>query len=201
MKFGITTAVALVMGAGAALAQPTLNEQAPDFTATTIEGETITLSDLHGQKVVLEWTNHGCPFVQKHYDSGNMQSTQEFADEQGALWISVISSAPGKQGHVTAAKARELTVSRGASPDHIVLDETGDIGKLYTARTTPHMFVINEGGALSYAGAIDSIPSGNPADIEEAENYVQSALTDLAAGEEVRTPTSSPYGCSVKYGS
>ncbi len=180
-----------------ALAAPRLGEEVPDFEAVSTHGETVKLSDIEGL-VVLEWTNDGCPFVQKHYDSGNMQATQKTLTEGGAKWITIISSAPGKQGYVDADEANSIASDHGAMPDYTILDPTGEIGKLYKAQTTPHMFVIDD-GILEYAGAIDSIPSGNPADIERAENYVLSAFADISAGKEVQTASSKPYGCNVKY--
>ncbi|ACT57813.1 redoxin domain-containing protein [Hirschia baltica] len=180
-----------------ALAAPRLGSEAPDFEAVSTNGEAVKLSDIDGV-VVLEWTNDGCPFVKKHYESGNMQATQKTLTEGGAKWITIISSAPGKQGYVDAEEANSIAAEHGAMPDYTILDPTGDIGKLYKAQTTPHMFVI-EDGILEYAGAIDSIPSGNPADIERAENYVLSAFADIQAGNEVQTASSKPYGCNVKY--
>ena len=206
IAFGMATAVALTAGAmiastQSAAADAIVSEPAPDFTGITSTGETISLSDYAGQTVVLEWTNHGCPFVQKHYNDthSNMQTLQENAVEDGTVWLSVISSAPGKQGHVSADEANELTTSRGAAPSAVILDPSGDIGRLYDARTTPHMYIITEDGTLAYKGAIDSIRSADPADIPDAENYVTAALTDIADGVAVETPVTRPYGCSVKY--
>jgi peroxiredoxin len=176
-----------------------VGEVAPDFTGVDSMGNTHSLSDFRGQVVVLEWTNHLCPFVGKHYDSGNMQKLQAEATAEDIVWLSIISSAPGKQGHVEAEKANELTESRDASPTAVLLDPTGDIGQLYDARTTPHMFVIDEAGIVQYMGAIDSIPTANTDDLAEAENYVQKALTSVMASESVETAVTQPYGCSVKY--
>lgn len=198
LAFGLLAATALSPLAAA----PEVGAPAPDFTGTTTTGDTITLSELTaaGQRVVLEWTNHDCPFVVKHYDSGNMQMTQREATADGDVtWVTVISSAPGKQGHVDAATADSLTKSREAAPTHVVLDPSGEIGQLYAAKTTPHMFVIDTDGTLAYAGAIDSIPSPRQSDLADAENYVLSALADLEVGQPVRTTQSKPYGCSVKY--
>ena len=199
MKAVIVASLTAIALAGPAFADAVIGQAAPDFTAVTTQNETITLSELEGL-VVLEWTNHGCPFVKKHYKSGNMQATQTKAVAQGATWISIISSAKGKQGHVSAEKANSLTDERAAKPTHVVLDASGEIGRLYGAQTTPHMYVINN-QTLEYAGAIDSIPSGNVDHIEKAENYVLSALSNIAAGEAVVTPFSKAYGCDVKYGS
>ena len=175
---------------------------APGFTATTTSGEAVSLSDFAGSTVILEWTNDGCPFVQKHYADPpkNMQGLQARAGGDGVVWLQIISSAPGKQGHVTPEQAEEINAGRAASPTHVILDPSGEIGRLYEAKTTPHMFVIRPDGEIAYAGAIDSIATANVADIETAENYVSAALDALAAGDSVETPSSKPYGCSVKYG-
>ncbi len=182
-------------------AGPEIDAPAPKFEGTTSAGETITLDQFNGQNVVLEWTNHGCPFVKRHYESGNMQATQVAAKEQGAVWISVISSAPGKQGYVSANEADELTTSRNAKPDYVILDETGAIGRLYAAKTTPHMFLIDGDGVLRYDGAIDDKPTANHAQADDAVNYLLSAVNNVAQGVEVADKRTKPYGCSVKYGS
>ena len=199
MRILFASMASLVLAAGSAHAAPEVGAKAPAFSGMTTAGEPLSLSDLAGQKVILEWTNHECPFVQKHYKSGNMQATQTAALEDGYTWVTVISSAPGKQGHVSAAEADELTASRNAHPTFVVLDESGDIGTAYAAKTTPHMFIIDESGTLVYAGGIDSIPSADVGDLDAAENYVLAALEDLDAGQPVATPQSQPYGCSVKY--
>lgn len=190
---------ALALISTSALAAPEIGAPAPAFEGAAASGETVKLSDYLGQKVVLEWTNNGCPFVQKHYNSGNMQATQEAAKADGAVWISVISSAPGMQGHVSADEANALSESRGASPDEVVLDPSGEIGRLYAAKTTPHMFIIDEEGVLRYDGAIDDRPSADPSTIEGAKNYVLAVLGDMDAGRPVESPATKPYGCSVKY--
>jgi peroxiredoxin len=181
------------------VAAPEVGKPAPAFTGTDTSGKTWTLSELAGQPVILEWTNHDCPYVKKHYDAGNMQALQREATGAGYVWLSVISSAPGKQGHVSAAEADALTASRDAAPTAVLLDESGEIGRAYGAQTTPHMYVIDAGGTLVYMGGIDNRPTSNPADIEGADNYVRLAMADLAAGGAVQTPVSRPYGCSVKY--
>ncbi|MEE2730773.1 MAG: redoxin domain-containing protein [Pseudomonadota bacterium] len=191
--------VVLVFSAGLIQAAPKPGAMAPDFTATDTQGNTVTLSKLQGQYVVLEWTNHLCPFVQKHYGSGNMQALQKTYTDKGYRWYSIVSSAPGKQGNIDAAKANELTTSRGAAPSGVILDPSGAIGKLYDARTTPHMFILDPSGKLVYMGGIDSIPSADKGDLEAATNYVQAAFAELEAGKPVSTPVSAPYGCSVKY--
>lgn len=207
---GMATAIALTAGAiitstGTATADetagPAIGAAAPGFTGTNSNGEQISLSDFEGQTVVLEWTNHDCPFVKKHYAEPiqNMQGLQTDASGDDVVWISVISSAPGKQGHVTPEQANELTTSRGAAPAHVILDETGEIGRLYEAKTTPHMYVINGTQSLEYMGAIDSKKSANPAHIADATNYVTAALDSVSSGTPVEVTSSKPYGCSVKY--
>jgi len=147
---------------------------------------------------VLEWTNHDCPFVRKHYDRNNMQQLQKTYTEKGVVWLSVISSAPGKQGHVSPEQAQALTTSRNASPSAVLLDPEGTVGRAYGAKTTPHMYMIDK-GTLRYMGGIDSIPSSDPADIPNAEPYLQAAVDAVLAGEKVTKPMTRPYGCSVKY--
>ncbi|MEQ9505068.1 MAG: redoxin domain-containing protein [Hyphomonas sp.] len=201
---GMTAAVALTAGAliaSTAQAAPATGAQAPAFTGLTSGGDTISLADFAGKTVVLEWTNDGCPFVKKHYATppSNMQTLQKTAAADDIVWISVISSAEGEQGYADGARADELTASRGAAPAHVVLDAEGTIGKLYGAKTTPHMYIITPEGELVYDGAIDSKPSAKVDDIAKATNYVTAALGDLEAGRAVATPTSKPYGCAVKY--
>ena len=195
----VALALAVTLVSGLALAAPKVGETAPAFTATDSKGKTVKLSDYAGKTVVLEWTNAECPFVKKHYSGGNMQATQKAAVAEGAVWLSVISSAAGKQGHVDGAKADALSAERGAAPSAVLLDAAGDLGRLYDAKTTPHLFVITGDGKLAYAGAIDNTPSADPADIASSTNYVKTALADLKAGKPVATSTSKPYGCSIKY--
>ncbi len=184
---------------GTVAAAPEVGKPAPAFTGTDTAGKTWDLASLRGTPVILEWTNHDCPYVVKHYESKNMQALQEEAADAGYTWLSVISSAPGKQGHVSAEQADALTESRGAAPAAVLLDTTGAIGKAYGARTTPHMFVIDANGTLVYMGGIDDKPTTHIADVEGAENYVRLAMANLAAGEPVSTAVTRPYGCSVKY--
>jgi peroxiredoxin len=195
------TAVAamLALTTHAASAAPQVGQPAPEFTGTDTAGNSWTLSEMRGKPVILEWTNHDCPYVVKHYESGNMQALQKEAAEAGYAWVSVISSAPGKQGHVSPEQADALTASRGAAPTAVLLDTDGDIGRAYGARTTPHMYVIDEGGTLVYMGGIDDKPTTKQADVEGAENYVRLAMADLAAGQPVGKAVTRPYGCSVKY--
>ena len=176
-----------------------VGKPAPDFTAINANGEKVSLSSYKGKTVILEWTNHQCPFVKKHYSSGNMQDTQKYAAEQGAVWLSIISSAPGKQGHVSPEKANKLSSEREAAPTEVVLDESGEIGKLYSAKTTPHMFIIDASGAIQYMGAIDSTASASPSDIPDSTNYVKKALQEMGENKKVSEPKTRPYGCSVKY--
>lgn len=185
--------------AGPAFAKPQIGKAAPDFTATDANGKSHKLSDFKGKTVVLEWTNPECPFVQKHYNSGNMQALQTDATKDGVVWLSVNSGAPGKQGHVDGAGANRTIAASKARPTAYLLDSNGQIGKLYGARTTPHMYVIDAKGTLVYMGGIDSNSSADPATIKTATNYVKAALADLKAGTPIKTATSQPYGCSVKY--
>lgn len=172
---------------------------APDFQLVDAHGKSVSLSDFRGQHVVLEWTNHLCPFVQKHYRSGNMQAHQAEAAEQGVTWLSIISSAPGKQGHVGGAEALKIATENEASPRHILLDANGKVGRQYGAKTTPHMYVVDPQGTLIYMGGIDSVPSADQADIADATPYVRVALQQALAGEAISQPSTRPYGCSVKY--
>ncbi|MFC4725042.1 redoxin domain-containing protein [Glycocaulis abyssi] len=193
----LLAATALSFGA-AAHAQPVIGERAPDFTATTATGETVSLADFAGQTVMLEWTNHDCPFVVRHYQ-GNMQALQDEAAENGVVWIQVISSAPGEQGYVSAERALELNEERGASNvAHVFMDAPGIIGRAYDARTTPHMYVIDSEGTLRYNGGIDDQPRPRAGDPEPIP-YAQIALNAVLAGEAVEMPETQPYGCNVKY--
>ena len=191
--------ITLALYACSSSASLRVGELAPDFEGVDTQGTTHRLADYRGKTVVLEWTNHDCPFVRKHYGTGNMQGQQREAAAQGVVWLSVISSAPGKQGHVSAAKAEELTGSRDAVPSAVILDPAGKIGRAYGARTTPHMYIIDQAGTLVYMGGIDSISTANPKDIPRATQHVRAALQELAAGKPVSTPVTRPYGCSVKY--
>ena len=180
-----------------------IDTKAPDFTLSNSFGEEISLSEFSGKKIIIEWTNHGCPFVAKHYKTGNMQSTQEFALENDTVWLSVISSAPGTQGFVSSAEANELTASREASPSHVLFDPTGNVGKLYNAKTTPHMYIVNEKGVLKYEGAIDDAGGRGFMfkDLLKATNYIKNGLIELSTGNKLSSPVTKPYGCSVKYAS
>jgi peroxiredoxin len=192
--------VAAIAAPALALANANVDAPAPAFSAVTADGKTVNLADYKGKTVVLEWTNHDCPFVKKHY-GGNMQAHQKEAAGQGVVWLQVISSAPGQQGHVDGATAKKLNADRGAAPTATLLDPKGELGKLYGAQTTPHMYVIKADGTLAYKGGIDSIPSAKVDDIAKAEPYVKLALADVAAGKKVEKASTRPYGCSVKYAS
>jgi len=182
-----------------AQASPEIGKIAPSFSGTTSAGETISLNALKGKKVVLEWTNHDCPFVVKHYTSGNMQRTQSTLRNDDYVWIQVISSAPGKQGHVSPAKADELNQQRGAYVDHVLLDPEGTAGHAYGAKTTPHMYIIDGELVLQYMGAIDSIRSARISDIERATNYVLAVHEALESGQPVAETSTRAYGCTIKY--
>jgi peroxiredoxin len=174
-------------------------EVAPDFTLTDSKGTSHKLSDFRGKLVVLEWLNHECPFVKKHYSGGDMQKLQKEYTAKGVVWLSIISSAPGKQGHRTGPQADVDTQDKNASPTAVLLDPAGEVGQKYGAKTTPEMFVINKEGKMIYAGAIDSIKSTDSADVAKAENHVRQALDAALADKPVPTPKTTPYGCSVKY--
>lgn len=182
-----------------AYAAAKIGEPAPNFQAIGADGKAHALSDYKGQYVVLEWTNADCPFVRKHYSSGNMQGLQKQAKADGAVWLTIISSAAGQQGHVDAAGAQKLSEQRGAAPTVVLLDEKGTAGHLYDAKTTPHMFIVDPQGKLIYAGGIDNTPSTDPADIASSKNYVKTALAEARAGKPVSEAVTRPYGCSVKY--
>jgi peroxiredoxin len=191
---GLVGLCAPALGAAVQVGQP-----APEFTATDSKGGSQTLSQYRGKTVVLEWTNADCPYTRKHYSSGNMQSVQALAQKNGVVWLTVISSAPGKQGYVNGATADALTQSRGAFPTAVLLDPTGTLGRLYGAKTTPHMFVIDKNGALQYMGGIDSIATADVSDIANAEPYLKEAMLAVAQGAPVAHAVTRPYGCSIKY--
>lgn len=193
----------LVLGAMIALASPAfaahVGKPAPDFTLAAADGSTQSLSAFKGKTVILEWFNKDCPFVRKHYDSGNMQSLQKDAAEKDIVWLTINSSAPGKQGHEDAAQALATAQAEKSAAAHVLLDPTGETGRAYDAKTTPHMYIINAEGVLVYAGAIDDTPSFKQDDIVTSKNYVTQALAELAEGKPVSESTSKAYGCAVKY--
>lgn len=176
-----------------------IGERAPDFTATDSHGQTHKLSQYAGKYVVLEWHNRGCPYTQKHYNSGNMQRLQKEWTSKGVIWLTVISSAPGKQGYVTADEENAYLKEINAAPTAVLLDPTGTLGRAYDAKTTPHMYIINPQGVLIYNGAIDDRPTSDVSDVTGAKNYVSLALGEALSGKGVSEPTTRPYGCSVKY--
>jgi hypothetical protein len=181
------------------LADVATGAPAPDFSAVDASGATRTLSEFLGQLVVLEWTNHGCPYVRKHYDSGNMQTLQREAIADGVVWLQVISSAPGEQGYLDAAGVADRLQTDNAAPTATLLDPEGVMGRAYGALTTPHMYIISPEGMLLYQGAIDDRPSARRETLEGATNYVRAALADIEAGRPVAITETQAYGCSVKY--
>lgn len=189
----------LALSAAPALAAPEIGKAAPDFTATDSNGKEHKLSDFKGKIVVLEWNNPECPYVKKHYDAKNMQKLQEEETAKGVVWLTVNSGAEGKQGHLTGDAANAYIADKGAKPTAYLLDGKGEIGKAYDAKTTPHMYVIDQSGNLAYEGAIDDNDSANPADASTAQNYVSAAIDALEAGKPVETSKTKPYGCGVKY--
>lgn len=193
------TTLALALAAGTTLAAPEVGQPAPAFTLTDSNGQSHNLADFKGKFVVLEWLNHGCPFVKKHYDSNNMQKLQKEYTSKDVVWLSIVSSAPGKQGHMSPAETNQAKEEKGSAATAVLLDEDGTVGQLYGAKVTPELYVINPEGNLIYAGAIDDKKSVDPADVEGAANYVKRALDEALAGQPVSTPKTEPYGCSVKY--
>jgi len=182
-----------------ATAQVKVGAPAPSFTGTDSNGKTESLDQFHGKYVVLEWHNQGCPYTKKHYTSGNMQSLQREWTGKGVIWLTVISSAPGQQGYVTASQENSYLGQMHAAPTSVLLDPQGKIGHLYDARTTPQMVVIDPAGKVIYDGAIDDRPTPDVSDIKGARNYLNEALSSALAGKPVATPYTRPYGCSVKY--
>lgn len=172
---------------------------APNFKGTDSKGQVHNLSDFKGKWVVLEWQNEGCPYVKKHYGGNNMQRLQKEWTAKGVVWLTILSSAAGQQGYMDGAQANAYFAQQNAAPSAILLDSSGEIGRLYDAKTTPHMFVINPDGVLVYNGAIDDKPTSDQADLATASNYVSAALSEGMAGRSVTTATSRPYGCGIKY--
>jgi len=185
--------------AATASATATVGAAAPAFALPGSDGKTHALADYAGKVVVLEWFNRECPFVKKHYDSRNMQSLQKTYAGRDVVWLSIVSSAPGKQGHASASAAAATVKELDAAPTVVLLDESGAVGQAYGAKTTPHMFVIGKDGTLLYQGAIDDDPSFKPDGIPTAKNYVRRALDETLSGQPVSEPVTTPYGCSVKY--
>jgi len=192
----------IVTGAILAISQAwaaRVGEPAPAFTATDSNGQTHNLADYKGKFVVLEWTNKDCPFTKKHYESGNMQRLQHEWTDRGVIWLTVLSSAPGKQGYMNASQENDYLKAMKASPTAALLDPAGQLGHLYEAKTSPHIIVINPQGVLIYDGAIDDKATTDQGDINGAKNYVSQALEEATAGKTVSVATTRPYGCSVKY--
>ena len=176
-----------------------IDKPAPDFTLTDTHGKAHSLSDFKGKYVVLEWINFGCPFVRKHYNSGNMQKLQKTYTAEDVVWLTICSSAEGKQGYMEPNDINEELEERGAAMTAYLIDASGKVGRMYGAKTTPHMYIINREGILVYAGGIDDTPSTDTDDIKTAKNYVSVNLDLLLAGKDVDTKVSKPYGCGVKY--
>jgi hypothetical protein len=197
MKSIVATAIAAVFSASAFAADP--GKPAPDFNGKTVKSGEVSLSSLKGKVVVLEWVNYECPFVKKHYGSGNLPKLQETYTAKGVVWITVNSSAEGKQGYLEPAALAERSAKEGNKASHIVVDSSGAIGKAYKAKVTPHLFIINKDGVLAYNGAIDSKPTTKTEDIGGADQLFANALDAVLAGKEVANAKNQPYGCGVKY--
>jgi peroxiredoxin len=195
----LAAATAVLTAPPPARAAAVVGTAAPEFSATDTTGSVRTLAAYKGKFVVLEWVNFDCPFVGKHYGSGHMQKLQRDYTAKGVVWLSVNSSAPGREGSYPADKLQALMKQRSGAPTALLVDGTGAVARAYAAKTTPHMFIIDPAGKLIYAGGIDDTPSTDQADIATARNYVSSALDEALAGKPVTTSASAPYGCSVKY--
>ena len=198
MTAAVALGATLLMGSGAHAA-PTVGQKAPDFVATDTRGQQHKLSDFAGKFVVLEWTNPGCPFVQKHYNSGNMPATQKAATAKGVVWLSINSTERASSDYLQPAALDSWLKERKAGPTATLMDPDGTIGQAYGARTTPHMFIIDPQGVLVYAGGIDSIASARQEDIKSATNYVNQALGEAFGGKAISAATTRAYGCSIKY--
>jgi peroxiredoxin len=192
-------AAVVLMPAISLAASPDLGKPAPLFTAVDSNGKTWSLADLKGKVVVLETTNHECPYVRKHYAAKNMQTQQREAAARNVVWLTLASSATGEQGYVTAPQANALTKSRDAAPAAVLLDPQSNIARAYRATVTPHMYIIDTTGTLVYKGGIDSIPSADIADIPKAKQYVRVGLDEVLAGKPISDSSTRPYGCSLKY--
>ena len=199
MRVLFPIAAVFVLGCQPVLAAPPIGSQAPDFRLADADGKAVTLGQFKGKVVVLEWNNPGCPFVKKHYESGNMQKTQTAARKDGVVWLSINSGGPGNQGHMNGAEAKTFVAAQKAQPSAYLLDPQGGVGKSYGAVTTPHMYIIDKAGKLAYAGGIDDKATSSKGDIAGARNHVLAALGEMKAGKAVSVATSRPYGCSVKY--
>lgn len=189
----------LVLPLGFTHAAAVVGQPAPDFSVKDADGREVKLSQFRGKHVVLEWMNPGCPFVRKHYDSGNMPATQKEALGKGVVWLSVYSNDDESWGYTKPAKLREWVAARKAAPTALLMDGNGAVGKAYGARTTPHMYLVSPTGTLLYAGGIDSIASADKDDIAKATNYVRQAVNEALGGKPISVPSSRPYGCMIKY--
>ena len=200
---GLIVALGLTCVPGTAdpAAQARIGAPAPAFSLTDSNGKSVSLADFKGKTVVLEWTNHDCPYVRKHYGGHNMQALQKKWTGQGVVWLTLISSMPGSQGYVTGPEANKLTAERGAAPSAVLFDPAGTVGHAYGAQTTPHMYVITGDGKLVYMGGIDDKPTTRLEDLKTAKNFVDQALGEVTQGKPVSVTTARPYGCSIKYSS
>lgn len=192
-------ATALLVTTGTAHAAAAVGQPAPNFTLRDATGKAVKLSDFKGKHVVLEWTNPGCPFVQKHYNSGNMPATQKDAMGKGVVWLAINSTDKGHPDYLEPAKLVAWKQGQKSTPSAVLMDEEGTVGRIYGARTTPHMYIVNPQGNLIYAGGIDSIPSARVDDIKTATNYVRQGVNEALAGKPLSAAVTQPYGCSVKY--
>ncbi len=199
MKLLLGLASVIALASTCFAAGPEIGQPAPNFTLKDTTGKEVSLAEFKGKTVVLEWINFGCPFVKKHYDSHSMQKLQTAETEKGVVWLSICSSAPGKQGNFTPAEAGAKAKEYGSDATAYLIDEDGKVGGLYDAKTTPDMFIVNPAGILVYKGAIDDQPSPDPATLAGATNYVKTALSEIRDGKAVSNPQTKSYGCSVKY--
>uniref|UniRef100_A0A7V2ZHT6 Thioredoxin family protein n=1 Tax=Ignavibacterium album TaxID=591197 RepID=A0A7V2ZHT6_9BACT len=199
MKLKIIFSLVFLLGVSIFAQSARLNESAPDFRLKDSNGKEHSLSDFKGKVVVLEWINYDCPFVKKHYDSKNMQSLQEKYTAEGVIWLAICSSAPGKQGNFSPDEINKRSKNHNAKFTAYLIDEDGKVGKMYGAKTTPHMYIIDKDGKLVYAGGIDDKASTDVNDIKTAKNYISTALDEILEGKKVSVQSSTPYGCSVKY--
>jgi len=199
MNLILKFALASLVAASTTFAAPQVGQPAPEFTLTDSNGKSHKLSDFKGKFVVLEWLNHGCPFVQKHYDGGNMQGLQKEYTGKDVVWLSIVSSAPGKQGNMSPEETNKTKEEKGSAATAILIDADGTVGKLYDAKVTPELYVINPEGVLIYMGAIDDKKSVDAADVAGAKNYVKQALDEAMSGKPVSEPVTTAYGCGVKY--
>lgn len=196
----LSRSILLALGLTAfVFASAEVGKPAPAFTGKGSDGKSYSLSDFKGKFVVLQWYNHDCPFIHKHYDSGNMQKLQDTYGKKGVIWLEVNSGAPGREGYMTPAEAQDNRAKSGSKALATLLDPNGELGQLYGAKTTPHVFIVDPKSILIYKGAIDDHPTPYPEDIPHSKNYVVAALDEAMAGKPVSTPVTRPYGCSVKY--